>query len=773
MKNRQFSRIPFVLIIIIFSLLLTAGGGGSRWKTVRVEAGNTFRYLTHSSLKLHNGQPNLAYGSDHLYYATLEDGDFTVSTVDSNWGVGMFASLALDPASGEPRISYYDATREHLKYAERSTNGWTQTWSITVVDDSQVDPGGNKTAITLDNSLYHYPHIAYTKLDGHVWHAWKSCTGIPPLQVCSWHTEEVDDTVDAIGIDISLAIDGNNHLHMAYYDFTTGTLHYAYYDGNWSYGAIYDDTGASEYGREPDLVIDSSNRPAITYEADDGINYAWKTGDNWSDWDFDVVYNDATALEAAESPSVQLPNAGDATEPWISFIDGDSKVELAVPGDNSCPGTTGSYDCTYVDDSTDFRYTSLVVDTTNPAYDLGRVATVDEMTGQLRYEHLETDSLWYNQVVDQSSNIGLYSSLWVDADGPHIGAYDQDQTRFRFSEYDDDPMDCGEYGSGDWYRCTTVVNTGGVPASIDVAVTSNGYRHMALYDPTFPVLQYATDYPTWISSVIDNSSANVGRYASLGISPLTGRAVIAYMDSANGLLKVATELPSPSGTGCVTDYWQCDTIETIGLNGFGISLAFDYHGYPIISYVDGTDHILKMASFRGAVPGGTTCVSEFWNCESTTGLGPVMPTQMGDTSIWGDPSSPAYRISWYNSAAATLMLTSWTPSSGWVTETVDQSMRTGSDNDLTVIGSMPVIAYVNDYWQDLMLAYRVGGGSGNCGEDLNWYCDVMDSAGAVGYSPSIRNYEGRLYISYYDWTNGDLKLMYQAFPTFVPIIRKP
>ena len=119
--------------------------------------------------------------------------------------------------------------------------------------------------------------------------------------------------------------------------------------------------------------------------------------------------------------------------------------------------------------------------------------------------------------------------------------------------------------------------------------------------------------------------------------------------------------------------------------------------------------------------------------------------------------------------------------SGWVHETVDDAAHSGEDNSITAIGVMPIIAYTDGRSDDfdLMLASRVGSGNGNCGEDdpvlhaPNWYCETLDSAGWTGFSPTIQNNAGRLYISYYDWTNGDLMLTFQALPTFAPIIKKP
>ena len=149
---------------------------------------------------------------------------------------------------------------------------------------------------------------------------------------------------------------------------------------------------------------------------------------------------------------------------------------------------------------------------------------------------------------------------------------------------------------------------------------------MALYDPSFPVLQFATLYPTWISAYIDNTSADVGKYASLEFSPLTGgRPVIAYMDSANGWLKLAQEFENPTGTGCVSPYWQCEKIEAIDTDGFGISLALGYDYIPLISYVDGSDHQVKAGplAWCGCIRRGICHLNTYWDCDP---IAPGHPT---------------------------------------------------------------------------------------------------------------------------------------------------
>ena len=169
--------------------------------------------------------------------------------------------------------------------------------------------------------------------------------------------------------------------------------------------------------------------------------------------------------------------------------------------------------------------------------------------------------------------------------------------------------------------------------------------------------------------------------------------------------------------------------------------------------------------------GSTFCTNTAWSCES---IAAGHDTQSGQTSIWADSAAGIIHVSFHDSDATTLMLATFNLGGGWAHEVVDHTMYSGSDNSITVVGAMPVIAYSSERWNDLMLASKVGGGYGNCGDGLNWYCQALDEEGSVGFSPSIKlDPSGRLYISYYDWTNGDLKLTYQALPSFLPLIKRP
>ena len=63
---------------------------------------------------------------------------------------------------------------------------------------------------------------------------------------------------------------------------------------------------------------------------------------------------------------------------------------------------------------------------------------------------------------------------------------------------------------------------------------------------------------------------------------------------------------------------------------------------------------------------------------------------------------------------------------------------------------------------------------GNCGYPAIFRCETIDADGSVGIYPSLKiNSAGLAYISYYDESNGDLKLAYTRLFSFMPLLQKP
>jgi hypothetical protein len=157
----------------------------SEWQTIRVD--NPAQTGAYSSVAISplTGQPAISYTSnDDLRYAWFDGSAWHADdiVVDGEGDVGYYTSLAFLP-SGKPVISYRDNTNTDLKYAELVGEDPSNPdhWLLVVVD--QVDNVGQYTSIEIWNGR---PAISYydaTKQD--LKFAW--------FDGSKWRTTIVDD----------------------------------------------------------------------------------------------------------------------------------------------------------------------------------------------------------------------------------------------------------------------------------------------------------------------------------------------------------------------------------------------------------------------------------------------------------------------------------------------------------------------------------------------------------------------------------------------------
>ena len=94
------------------------------WTTQGITHERMFTNMGDHSLRLDStGKAHVAFGGDHLYYASYDGTNWTGETVDWSDNVGQYASLFID-SNDHPHISYYDAYYGNLKYARNLGSGW-------------------------------------------------------------------------------------------------------------------------------------------------------------------------------------------------------------------------------------------------------------------------------------------------------------------------------------------------------------------------------------------------------------------------------------------------------------------------------------------------------------------------------------------------------------------------------------------------------------------------------------------------------------------------
>lgn len=131
----------------------------------------------------------------------------------------------------------------------------------------------------------------------------------------NWKIEVVDRGVGDVGAMVSLALDGNNRPHMAYYDYVFEDLRYAYRDdAGWHVQVV---AGEGLVGTSPSLALDSLGRPHISY-TDYSLKALRYASWNGSQWTFQTVENNgSTDLYS----SLRLDTSD---RPHISYLDQDN-----------------------------------------------------------------------------------------------------------------------------------------------------------------------------------------------------------------------------------------------------------------------------------------------------------------------------------------------------------------------------------------------------------------------------------------------------------------
>lgn len=239
-------------------------------------------YRPFSSIDLDTlGDPQIAYTS------YMGDGTFmlrwAVDQGNGSWEWYDVTDLGVSPgvpsmqlAGGAPRISFYDSYNQDLGVASKYA-----TWSFMAVDTGANAGGYSALALDADN----HPHVAYTAGSPAVLkYAWEQCSTI-----CWWTTEVVDASVQVDAVAIALdPVYGRPRI--AYHDRTNSALRYAAkYSGGWAPPQTIDTSG--EVGRGVSIALEGV-LPHISYIDDShgNLKHAWEDCDGGDcEWFIEVV----------------------------------------------------------------------------------------------------------------------------------------------------------------------------------------------------------------------------------------------------------------------------------------------------------------------------------------------------------------------------------------------------------------------------------------------------------------------------------------------------
>ncbi len=325
----------------------------------------------------------------------LADLAWNIQTVDSEGSVGWYTSLALD-SSGNPHISYFDATNHGLKYAVYNSSHW----NIEMIDSTDsagataglysslaLDAGGNPhiSYFGYDFNVYSSTQLRYATFDGSAW----------DIQMLSgpghrgWYT--------------SLDLDASGNPHISHVRIN-GVLTYVAYDGS-AWHRQFVDSG--DFRAEwTSLALDAAGDPHISY-------YDWRHRDlryaalGESGWDIQVVQSEG---DVGNYASLAIDRDGD---PHISYLGNGDLMYATYDG--------FTWDVQTVDSEGSVGwYTSLELDASgNP-----HISYWDSDNDDLKYAAFD-GSAWDIQTVDSQGGVGSYTSLALDASGnPHISYWD-------------------------------------------------------------------------------------------------------------------------------------------------------------------------------------------------------------------------------------------------------------------------------------------------------------------------------------------------------------
>lgn len=291
------------------------------FKVERREA-NAKEYREVSSVATTSYKDTGPFKSTNYYYRIIAYNDFSTSAyseevfaslvfpivvVNKNRFGCSYPSIAVDPKTGFPRISYYDGAKGTLNLA--SFNG--VSWSIEVVDE-QGDIGWD-TALAIDKKTG-YPRIGY--YDG-MHKAFKYAA----FDGSKWSIQKAVEVVNG-GWGTFLILDpwsGNPQL--SYSDFGSREVKLASFDGNaWSVKAV--DKGRND-GWSNALALDQKNRRIyIGYYGDDKtLKLASFDGNGWH-----ISFVDGN-IDAELGASLAVnPQSG---YPYISYYSSDHILRLA------------------------------------------------------------------------------------------------------------------------------------------------------------------------------------------------------------------------------------------------------------------------------------------------------------------------------------------------------------------------------------------------------------------------------------------------------------
>lgn len=339
----------------------------------------------------------------------------------------------------------------------------------------------------------------------------------------------VKETVQSagnIGYGTSVALDGVEAPHVAYFDFGNGDLRYARKaGGSWILETA--DGSTHNVGQFVSLAMEGSGVAHIAYldATTLDLKYARRSGGVWT-----REFADSTGIDLGRYASIALDASGN---PHIAYWNGtvsnlkyarkSGAVWVREVGD----GAAGTG-----------LYTSIALDAqANP-----HVSYFDDIGKNLKYAR-RVGGVWMRETVDAAGFVGPHTSIELDGQGnPHISYYDMTNGDVKYARKT----------GGTWILeiADGSSHVGVFDTSLELDLLGN--PRIAYHDSIAGDLRYARKgNGTWVVQIVDAAN-DVGKFSSLALSA-TGQPRISYYDETLGDLRFASLVPDTAVFSTLTN----------------------------------------------------------------------------------------------------------------------------------------------------------------------------------------------------------------------------
>jgi alpha-tubulin suppressor-like RCC1 family protein len=365
-----------------------------------------------------------------------------------------------------------------------------------------------------------------------------------------WNISTVDIGSDpvyqSVGQQSSIAVDSDDNMHIIYLDAKAwpNVLKYAkkaYGSNTWTFETVDTISNGMSF---PSIAVSTSGTVHVSYFGSDeshwGVKYARRT----SSWQTSFVSNNTNyGYDSKTSIAIDSNN-----RPHIVYTELNESGNPHTLKYTKCTAENGG-NCTW---STPFDLNSL---------------------------EGGTECYWS----------GEYPSIKIgSSDTVHI-VYDCSNS-IRYVTF-----------NGAW--SASLFNSGDLPQFLSLAVDGNNKAHISYYGVYYGRgLKYLSNPSgTWITTIIDNTTQNIGQYTSIVVDS-NNRPYISYYDATNGDLMYASKNSGGS--------WVLATLDSTGDVGKYSSIALDSQNNAHISYFDATNGDLRYAVNGDlALPAGTVQIT--------------------------------------------------------------------------------------------------------------------------------------------------------------------